>query len=404
MNSIEIIDKKEQLKKQCRNIVESCKTEVREMTEKEKEEFEANKAEIKRLNEQLAELEKQLNQYDEEVEEVEKEDEEDKSNIRRKTMIKKEFSLLKAINAIANNRALDAVASAVANKGAEEMRNAGISFAGQIQIPMESRAISVSSEGEDVVATEMFDVLAPLRAKNVLVQAGAKLLTGLVGDVQIPVMSASNVNWEGEEGEAKDAGTTFTNVKLSPRRVTAYIDVTKQFLAQTDASVEQTLRNDLINALNAKLEKTILGTGAGSATQPAGIFASATGATAVTDFKGLCDIEAEVEDANVMGECKYIMSNKAKATLRNMPKSSKTTQLVMEGGMVDGTPVFNTSNVAEKYFAFGDWSNLAIGQFGGLDITIDPYTLAKDGKVRIVVNAFFDAKQLREGAIVCGKC
>lgn len=406
MNSVEILDKKNTLKLRCKSIVEVCQTEVREMTPEEKEEFDANKAEIEKLNAELEELNKRLAEYDDELpaeDEEEKEEIENKEERKNNKTMKKEFRLLSAISDIANNRNLDDVASAVINEGTKEMRKAGLSFGGQIQLPMSEvrSAITVEAEGEDVVATDLYNVLEPLRAKNVLAQAGAKFLTNLVGDVQVPIMSAGNVTWEGEVADAKDGAGAFTSVKMSPKRLTAYIDLSKQFLAQDSVSAEALIRQDIINAINAKLEATILGDAEGSATVPAGLFVG--DATEISDFAGVCNIEAEVEDANINGECKYIMSNKAKAAFRNMAKSAKSTQLVMENGAIDGTEVLNTSHVAGKHFAYGDFSQLAIGQWGGIDLTVDPYTLATKGMVRLVVNAYFDAKVLREGAIVTGK-
>ena len=166
----------------------------------------------------------------------------------------KEFRLIKAINDIANNRSVDETAQAVVKAGAEEMRKAGVSYGGQIQLPTSElrSAITVTAEGEDVVATEIYDILEPLRAKNVLVAAGAKFITGLVGDVQVPSMSAGNVTWEGETASAKDGGQTFTAVKLSPKRLTAYADISKQFLVQDSKSAEALIRQDIINAINTK--------------------------------------------------------------------------------------------------------------------------------------------------------
>ena len=412
MNSVEILDKKNVLKVRCKEIVSTCQMEVREMTTEEVEEFENNKKEIENLNAELEELQKRLAAYEDEMpkddEEIETEDPETKENNNsenRNFKMKKEFRLLKAINDIANNRSVDDVAAAVFAEGTKEMRHAGISYGGQIQLPTSElrSAITVASEGEDVVATDLYNILEPLRAKNVLVKAGAKFLTNLVGDVQVPVMTAGNVTWEGEVSDAKDGAGTFSHVKLSPKRLTAYIDLSKQFLAQDSLSAEALIRQDLINAINSKLESTILGTEEGTATQPAGIFANAASATEITDFAGICNLEAEIEDANINGECKYIMSNKAKAAFRNMAKSAKTTQLVMEGGQIDGTEVLNTSHVADKYVAYGEWNQLCIGQYAGLDVTVDPYSLATKGMVRLVVNAYFDAKVLRPEAIKIAK-
>ena len=338
---------------------------------------------------------------DETEEETEKEirNNETKNQIK----MKKEFRLIKAINDIANNRSVDDTAQAVVKAGAEEMRKAGVSYGGQIQLPTSELrgAITVTAEGEDVVATEIYDILEPLRAKNVLVAAGAKFITGLVGDVQVPSMTAGNVTWEGETASAKDGGQTFTAVKLSPKRLTAYVDISKQFLVQDSKSAEALIRQDIINAINSKLEATILGSAAGTTTQPAGIF-NGVSKTTIASFKDVCNMEAKIEDANVIGECKYVMSNKAKAALRNMAKSAKSTELVMEGGTIDGTEVLNTSNVEEQNVVYGDFSNLAIGQWGSIDLLVDPYTRAGDGQVRLVVNAFFDAKVLRNGAFAYG--
>ena len=329
-------------------------------------------------------------------------DDDYKENISNRNKMKKQFSLLKAINDIANNNSLDAVSRAVINAGADEMRSAGQSFCGQIQLPVESRAaVTVTDEHDDVIEVQFADLLTPLRAKNVLVAAGAKYMSGLIGDVQVPIMGAGNVTWEGEVASAKEAGYTFSSKKLQPKRLTAYVDISKQFLVQDSIGAEQAIRADIVAAINSKLESTILGSGEGSTTTPAGIFHGQT-PKKITTFKDICDLEASIEDANVIGECKYVMSNKAKAALRNMPKSSKSTQLVMENGEVDGTPVLNTSNVEAQNIAYGDWNNLAIGQWGSIDLVVDPYTLAKDGQVRIVINAFFDAVTLRPEAFAFG--
>ena len=313
----------------------------------------------------------------------------------------KEFRLIKAIRDVANNRSMDEVTKAVANAGAEEMRKSGLSFGGQIQLPLESRTITVASEHDDVVETEFTNILEPLRAKNVLVSAGAKYLTNLVGDVQVPIMSATNVGWAGEVADAASGDSSFSHVTLQPKRITAYIDLSKQFIAQDSLAAEQLIREDLVAAINNKLEATILGDESGTTTQPQGMF-DAISATSVSGFSDIVDLEADIEDANVNGNCVYVMSNKAKAALRAMAKSTKSTQLVFENGEVDGTKALNTSHIANKKYLYGDFSNLAIGQWGAIDLTVDPYTLARSGQIRLVVNAYFDAKILRPTAFVAG--
>lgn len=346
---------------------------------------------------------------DNDVEGEDKKDEEARSarthkHININTMKEQRFSLLKAIRNVAENRQLDNVTAAVCNEGMKEMRAAGLNTVGQIYIPtMETRAaVSVASEGVDVVATDLYDIIEPLRAKNVLVQAGAKFYTGLSNSAQLPIMTGGSVGWAGETAAATDAGVLFNNVTLTPKRLTAFVDISKMLLAQDSIGVENAIRQDLINAINSKLESTILGKGAKSATTPAGIFNGKT-PTKVTDFEGLVGLEAKVEEANVLGGISYIASPSARASFRNMMKGSRgTAQLAYTDGTLDGTPVYSTSNVEAKTFVVGDFSNLAIGSWGGLDIVVDNYTQAVNGMIRLVVNAYFDAALIRPEAFQFG--
>ena len=426
-NSVQIMDEKNQLKKRAYEMIDLCKKEIRGFTDEENEEMGNIKTKLEELQAELDALNAQLNPKEEETknesvedenkeeevkptdtdkeekncgEEAEKEDLEKEKNNRNSNTMKKNFSLLKTIRSIANNQPVDSLNNAVLSAGANEMRKAGLNYVGQIQLPAESRAaITVEVEGEDVVATDLMDVVKPLQAMNVMVQAGAKYITGLVGDVQYPIMSNASCTWEGETAAAKDGAVTFTNVKLSPKRLTTIVPISKQFLLQDGVGAEAAIREEIINAINSKLEATILGSEPEAPTMPGGIFGGELETISVTDFKGLCDLEARLEDANVYGELKYIVSPKAKAALRNMAKSTKSTQLVFENGEIDGTPALCTSHLKDKKIAFGDFSQYIIAQWGNLDITVDNVTLAGEGQIRLVVNAYFDAKPLRNVAI-----
>lgn len=409
---------KDELKARAFEIIDTAKAEVRDLTEDEKIEIDIIKEDIRNLDKVDEKPEEELalesgftsvEEYRNEVEAIKEELDEPKveeknkdnniANISKK--MNKEFRLVKAIRDVANNRSLDEVTKAVANAGAEEMRKSGLSFGGQIQLPLESRTITVAGEHDDIIETEFTNILEPLRAKNVLVSAGAKYLGNLVGDVQVPIMGKTNVGWAGEVADAASGDPAFNHVTLQPKRLTAYIDLSKQFIAQDSLAAEALIREDLVKAINAKLEETILGAGSGSTTEPQGMF-DAISATSVSGFSDICDKEAELEDANVYNEKVYVMSNKAKAVLRVMPKSTKSTQLVYENGEVDGTKAFNTSMIDGKKYLYGDFSNLAIGQWGAIDLTVDPYTLARSGQIRLVINAYFDAKVLRPEAFTAG--
>ena len=263
------------------------------------------------------------------------------------------------------------------------------------------RAYTVTDEGVDVVETDIYDILEPLRAKNVLVAAGAKFITNLQGNVQVPVMSATQVGWKGETAAAYDGSGAFTNVTLTPKRLTGKFPVSLELLAQDTLGVENMIRQDIVNAINEKLEATILGAGAGDLNTPAGLFNGYADTNVIADFGDIADLEAKVEEKNVYGNCKYIVSPKAKAKLRSTIKGTAGVGMIMENGAIDGTEALATSNVPAGKMLYGDFSNLVIGQWDSviLDVVRDTESLA-NGCVTIVVNAYFDAKVAREGAIV----
>ena len=380
MNSLELKDKQSVLIKRCQEIVNSCKKEVREMTEDEQKEFDANKEEIKNLKDELKRLQDKLSAYGEDMPKMDDENETKENNQNKENrsikMENKKFNLLK------------------------ELRSA-YETGKKINLA-EQRAYSVTDEGDKVVATDVYDIWGPLRAKNVLVEAGAKFISGIKNNVQIPLMGAVSVNWANETGAATDGSAAFTKKILSPKRITAKYPISLELLAQDTLDVESAVREDIIKAVNAKVEETLLGSDLGDTSKPSGLFNGKT-PDKIKSFGDLVALEAKVEDANVDGECKYVMSNKAKADFRVMPKSTKSTQLVMEQGEIDGTQVLATSHVKDQNVIYGDFSNLVIATWDNITIdVVRDVASVGNGNVTIVVNAFVDAALIRDNALVYG--
>ena len=332
----------------------------------------------------------------------ETEPKENRNNINNtKNIHMSNFSLIKAINDVVNNRNINEDALNVIEMGATEMRKSGLSYSGQIQLPVEERgdavAATVATDGKEIVATDKLNILSPLRGKSILAEAGATFLTGLVGNISIPNYTGSTCGWKGELEAADNGKGTFGSVELSPKRLTAYIDISKQFLTQDSVGAEEMLRADIVNSLVAKLEQTIFGDAAGDTTKPAGIFNAAE--VVAPSYQGVCEAEAAVTDYS--GEKRFVMSPTAKSAFKQATISGTKSdlRLLLEDGEVDGYPVSDSSNVVAGGYAFGDFSELVVAQWGGIDIVVDPYTLATKNAIRLVINAYFDAKVRRDGAI-----
>ena len=290
-----------------------------------------------------------------------------------------------------------------------EIRSALNNAEHKVTLPAETRTITqtVSGDGvhDEIVEEEFKGLLEPLYADSVISNLGITIYNGLpAGDFKVSAMGKGSAAWADEQGTAAESKNTFSHVTLQPKRISAQLSYSKQFLAQDTIGAEAAIRRDIYNALVAQIQSTMLSADASGANKPAGIFNGVT-AKNISSYAELCDVEAAVDDSNVKGERKYLMSNKAKAILRCMPKSSLTTELVLDGNDIDGTPVIANSDVPTTQYAYGDFSNIVMGTWGNVDLIVDPYTLAAENSVRIVVNAFVDWKKVRkdENVIVYGK-
>ena len=382
-STLELIDKKEQLKKEAQSLLDNGKKEMRKLTDSEQSDFERITKEIDNIDSEIRNLKSNLN------------------NKKVTKMEKKEFRLLKAINDVVNNRTLDEASQNVINAGVKEMRKAGQSYSGQIVLPMEFRGDNIvagaATDGKEAITTDTLNILEPLRNSLVLTNAGATYLSGLVGDVAIPVYSGSNVGWEGEVDAAVNGKGTFSEIKLTPHRLTAFVDVSKQFIIQDSVGAENMLKNDIVRALSEKLESTILGAGK-DANQPTGLLNGVIADTADVTYKDIVTMETTLEAANETGNFYFVVSPSAKAILKTTKRTNET--FLMQDNEIDGIPVLSTNSVASKGVLVGNFADYVIGQWGGIDLTVDPYTQAANGKVRLVINAYFDGAKRRNGAIV----
>ena len=318
-------------------------------------------------------------------------------------MEKNKFSLLKTIRSIVNNQPIDEVNQAILEVGKEEMRNSGLSYSGQIQLPIEERATvqaTVTTAGEEVVETEKLNILEPLKNKLVFTELGANYLTGLVGNISIPSYSGSTAGWAGEIESAQDGAGTFDTVEYAPKRITAYIDISKQFINQDAVGAEALLRRDIVDAIAQVLEATILGENDATTKKPAGIFYGAD--EVEVSYDTLIDMEETLETANVPGDYKFVVSPAIKAAMKKTTEGGTKSdfRFLYQNGEANGYPVISTGN--SKGIALANWSDLLVCQFGALDLTVDQFTQATKGCIRLVVNAYFDAKFRRAESVVTG--
>ena len=407
MTTVELKKERQGIKDSLENLKNTLKTEGRLMTDEEKAELERSQKRISEIDVEIRSIEEKLQNIDSlfTVKEVEAE----KRNNEVKTNKEKmDISLIKEIRTYVNTNTFSPEMIEMSKRGAEANQIAGQGCQGQISIPVEVRSgYTVSDAGTSVVANDITNLLEPLRAKNVLMQAGAKFITGLRNNVIFPSLGKQNVGWNTENGSAINGASGITSQQMVPHRLTAYIDISKQFLMQESADCERVIREDLVRAINSKLEATILGK---EADDPANFTFWTKNATVlpVSGFSGICTVESTFEGADFdTANAKYLINPAAKGILRQMAKSTKSTQLVYEDGEIDSTPALVTSNVGngttDGNLIYGDFGNLVIGQWGSVDLSIDTVTKAITNEVRIVINTYFGVARLHPNAFVLGK-
>ncbi len=309
------------------------------------------------------------------------------------------FSLVKAIANVVENRGHEAPEARTIEQGRASFEGTSTRAAGQIVLPSEQRAATAATAA-DVIEKNVAAALDPLYYADALNSLGITRMSNLRGNVAIPAYAGTSVAWAAETGAATDGTGAITAKTFSPKRLTAKVVFSKQFLLQDAAGVENVVRRDLFTAISHKVQQTVFGAAAAS-NSPAGIFNGITAKTAAATYADILALEKSLEDNKLMYGAKYLLSTGAKAQLRGVGVGTSTTQfgLAYADGAVLGTQAVVSGDVAAMGIALADWREFVLAQWGGLDITVDPYTLAANGQIQLVVNAFFDGGFRRDNAV-----
>jgi len=284
--------------------------------------------------------------------------------------------------------------------------------------PMPRAALETggSDAGEDLVFTERGSFIELLRNRLVTTQMGARFLTGLVGNVSFPKQTgAGDWTWveENPASGVSDSDLTTGSVSLTPKEGNSSTAFSRRLLVQSTPDAEGLVRQDLMAITVRGIDLAALhGTGANN--QPTGIY-TATDVNPVAfggtvSFAKVVEMEtaivADNADIGVMG---YV-------TTPEIRGAAKTTQVfsgsngmpiwtgsVLEGEMngyrsMASNQLSKTleSSASKHGMIFGVWSELMIGEWGAVEITVDPYSQKKKNLIEVTIHAIVDVA-LRHG-------
>jgi HK97 family phage major capsid protein len=360
-----------------------------------------------------------------------------RSEEKEKSKMKEQYSFKRAMEMAISGRR-DGVEGEFNAIAAEEYQRSGVSVsAHSIKIPSEVFKRDMTATGGSPAGTEggyniqtsvgsIIDVLLP---RTVLRGLGVQQLSNLVGNLDLPTASTlPSAGWNTENGSATEKSPAFSKVTFSPKRLAAYIQVSNQLMLQSSNSIDAYVRNWLLQAMAQSMEAAAIK--GGGSNEPTGIIANANvnvvyagGATSnATNANGAAPVWADVvnlmkavENANGEGVA-YLTNPLVKAKLQTTPRQSSGVEgnfiWPAGGSELNGYPVATStlvpSNLSKGNSStlsaaiFGDFSKMALASWGGMELTVDPYSGATAGLTNVVLNAYMDCNLLQPAAFaVC---
>jgi HK97 family phage major capsid protein len=274
--------------------------------------------------------------------------------------------------------------------------------------------VGTSTEAGNLVATNLRPdmYVDALRNAQVMGRLGITYLAGLSGNVDLPRKStAGTLGMLTEIGSASETNPVTAKATLTPHRIGAYTQVSKQALLQSAMSLENMIRDDLVTGAAVLLENQMIN-GAGTGAEIKGL-RNVTGiGTVVGGTNGIApawgnfvDLESACANANAEPDrvSGYLINTKTRGKLKqtqmgtNLPFIWQNSDMPLNGyraAITNNVPsnlTKGTSTTVCSAALFGsDWSMVTVGLFGAPDVTVDPYSLASTGQVQITLNQFAD--------------
>lgn len=280
-----------------------------------------------------------------------------------------------------------------------------------------TRAFDKANAAAALVATDTLfgEFIEDLVAETVLGLAGVRTMSGLVGDVTIPKAGSATAYWVSTEGgNATESTPNIGQVGATPHTVGAYTDITRKLLMQSGIGAQAFIADELRKAI-ARAVETAVFSGTGASGQPLGldnwaetVGGQSYGIPTVSMTAGspthddLVAFWEALYTANAAGtSMKFIGSPAVKALLCKtrdfMPfnnTGAKASSGVVGGvgseylctkdGKVEGYDFLMSNLCNAKKLYFGDWSQIMLAFWSGIDLTVDTSSLSKSGGVRVV--------------------
>jgi HK97 family phage major capsid protein len=312
------------------------------------------------------------------------------------------FSIVRALGQIARNGRLDGL-EGEASRAAEKLygRSApGPGFTIPLDVlihqqrAIQNRTLTAGSNtaGGFLVASEMLteSFVDKLRNRAVIAETGARILTGLRGDIVIPKLTGDvTASWLTETATVSDSDLTLGELVLTPNRVAATNKFSKQLAMQTGLDVETLVRDNMAKQIALSWDLKAIA-GSGNAAEPLGILNTSGLSTAVTfgaaaTWAKVVEFETNLAANNAdSGSIAFIVSTATRGKWKTAQKVSGQAVFLWENDTVNGYRAFATNQIPSgDKVIFGNFADMIIGMWGGMDVVVDSYSLATSNQIRV---------------------
>lgn len=331
-----------------------------------------------------------------------------------------QFDLGKVVRSLVEERGLDGIEHEIISEGRREAKECGIGVTRGVTLPgffvkrdMTATGGTGGDQGGMTVATQKAGLLDDFYNASIMRQLGATVLTGLMGNFDVPRLIAGTAPaGKAENASSDEVSPTTADLNMSPNRLPAFIDLSDQLLMQSSSAIEAIVRGTLTSQMNAVQEAAFFhGTGTLMAE---GIAATSGIGSVVGNTNGLAPVyshivglEEAVDAQNAMlGSLAYATNGQIRAKLKQTSKQASGAEGnfiindvsadVMNGyraaftNAISRTLTKGSSDVASAIF-FGNFADYIIGYWGGLNLELlRDSTNAIVGQHRLVATAFYD--------------
>jgi HK97 family phage major capsid protein len=254
--------------------------------------------------------------------------------------------------------------------------------------------VATPGEGGHLVETRNVSFIELLRNRSVVLRLGATRLPGLRGDAAIPKqVSEATAFWlQNETTEITESQLGLDQVPLSPKTAGAYTEISRKLTLQSTPAAEGLVMSDLASVVGLAVDAAAIN-GSGSLGQPLGLLGTTgvhTASGTSLGFASILETQSDTLGDNALinqAAVGYATTPAVAAMLMNRVKFTGTASPLWEGNMSDGQLVgyraISSKQIPTATLIFGDWSQLALGEWGILEVAVNPFANFKAGIIGI---------------------